>query len=171
MKKAGWTAFKVKYWGVRTPRERSIIKISAAVLMPVLGYWLLWQPANTAVQKLRISVPQMSIQADRLKSQAAEVELLRHSPKPAFMDAVALKSTIEESALRNNLREAITTITLQEPGSVRISFVSVSFEQWMNWLRSLQIEQKIRADSVGVVALPQAGMVKISATLTNGGAR
>jgi type II secretory pathway component PulM len=45
----------------------------------------------------------------------------------------------------------------------------VSFEQWLRWLRALQQEQHIRADSLSVAMLPQPGMVKISATLINGG--
>jgi general secretion pathway protein M len=109
------------------------------------------------------------MEAERLRNQAGEVEMLRHRPKPALLDAVALKSTIEDSALRYNLREAISTIDLQQPNAVRIAFASVSFEQWLRWLRALQQEQHIRADSVSVASLPQVGMVKISATLINGG--
>ena len=97
--------------------------------------------------------------------------MLRHRPKPALLDAVALKSAIEDSALRHNLREAISTLDLQQPNAVRISFVSVSFEQWLRWLRALQQEQHIRADSVSVATLSQAGMVKVSATLVNGGSQ
>ena len=130
---------------------------------------MLWQPAHNAVQKLRASIPGMYMAADRLRNHASEIEMLRHRPKPALLDAVALKSAIEDSALRHNLRESISTLDLQEPNAVRISFASVSFEQWLRWLRALQQEQHIRADSVSVAMLSQAGMVKVSATLVNGG--
>ena len=110
----------------------------------------------------------MHMEAARLRSQSTEVEMLRHRPKPALLDAVAMMSAVEESATRHNLRETIATLDLQQPNAVRISFASVSFEQWLRWLRALQHEQHIRADSVSVAMLPQPGMVKISATLING---
>ena len=169
--KANWLTFKKQYWDARSPQERNALKLAAWVLTPVLLYFVLWQPAHNAVQKLHVSVPGMYMSAERLRNHASEVEMLRHRPKPALLDAVALKSAVEDSALRHNLREAISTLDLQQPNAVRISFVSVSFEQWLRWLRALQQEQHIRADSVSVATLSQAGMVKVSATLVNGGSQ
>lgn len=166
---ARWVNFKKHNWDTRSPQERKVLKLIGWFLIPVLLYFVLWQPAHLAVRKLRASVPALYIQAERLRNQADEVELLRHRPKPALLDAAALKSSIEDSAVRHSMRESISTLDLQETHAVRISFVSVSFEQWLLWLRALQQEQHIRADSVNVAMLPQAGMVKISATLINGG--
>lgn len=166
--KAGWLSFKKRHWESRTAQERKILKLAAWAVTPVLAYGVLWQPAHIAVQKLHASVPVMHVEAERLRIQAGEVEMLRHRPKPALLDALAMKTTIEDSASRHSLREAISTLDLQEPNAVRLSFASVSFDQWLRWLRDLQQEQHIRADSVSVAMLPQSGMVKISATLTNG---
>lgn len=167
--KAGWLKLKQRFWDPRPAQEQKIIKFSVWALLPVLVYLLLWQPARTAVQKLHASVPVMHMAAERLRAQANEVERLRHHPKPAVLDAIALKPAVEESAGRHGLREAISTLDLQQPNAVRITFASVPFEQWLRWLRAMQQEQHIRADSVSVAMLPQTGMVKISATLINGG--
>lgn len=167
--KANLLAFKKKHWEMRSWQERIVLKALAGVTAPLLLYFVLWQPAHTAVSKLHLSVPVQAMEAVRMKLQADEVEKLRHSPKPALLDAASLKAAVENSALRNNLAEAISTITLQEPNAVRIAFAAVSFEQWLGWLRSLQQEQQIRAVSVSVAMLAQPGMVKISATLVNGG--
>ena len=169
--KANWLTFKARYWDVRSQQERNAAKLAGWILAPVLVYFVMWQPAHNAVRKLRASMPVMYVEAERLRNHASEVELLRHRPKPALLDAVALKSAVEDSASRYNLREAISTLDLQQPNAVRISFASVSFEQWLHWLQAIQLEQHIRADSVSVATLPQAGMVKISATLTNGGSQ
>lgn len=168
---AGWLMFKKRHWESRTAQERKILKLTAWALTPVLLYVALWQPAHNAVRKLHAIVPAMHVEAERLRIQAGEVEMLRHHPKPALLDALAMKAAIEDSASRHSLREAIATLDLQEPNAVRISFASVSFELWLRWLRALQQEQHIRADSVSVAMLPQTGMVKISATLINGGAQ
>jgi general secretion pathway protein M len=167
--KANWLTFKKRYWDTRSLQERSALKLTGWILAPVLVYFILWQPAHNAVQKLHVSVPLVYMEAERIRIHASEVEMLHHRPKPALLDALALRSAIEDSALRHNLREAIATLDLQQPNAVRITLLSVSFEQWLNWLRALQQEQHIRADSVSVAMLPQAGMVKISATLINGG--
>lgn len=169
--KAGWLNFKKNNWDARSLQERTVLKYAAWAMLPVLVYFVLWQPARSGINKLQAAVPVMNMQAERLRSQSSEVEMLRHRPKPALLDAVALKTAVEDSAVRHGLREAISTLDLQQPNAVRISFASVSFEQWLRWLRALQQEQHIRADSTSVVMLPQAGMVKISATLINGGAQ
>lgn len=169
--KARWLVFKKRHWDGRTARERRAITLGALILSPLFAYFLLWQPAHVANTKLRASVPAMRVQAAHLHAQAVEVETLRHHPHPAVLDPNALKTAIEESAERHQMRNAITSLDAQQPNAVRITLAAVSFEQWLNWLRSLQQEQHIRAESAGIVALPQAGMVKINATLTNGGAQ
>lgn len=168
--KARWLELKKRYWDARAARERQALTLAVLVVLPIFAYLLLWQPAHTALNKLHASVPAMRIQAAQLAVQATEVARLRHLPQPAVLDASTLKSTVEAAASRHQLHDALSTIETQEPNAVRITLASVSFEQWLRWLRELQQEQHIRADSVGIVALPQAGMVKISATLTNGGA-
>ena len=168
--KARWLALRKQYWDSRAARERQALALAALILLPLVVYMLLWQPAHTAVKKYHTSVPVMRAQVAQLGVQAAEVSRLRHLPQPAVLDASTLKSTVEAAASRHQLRDALSTIDTQEPNAVRITLASVSFEQWLRWLRELQQEQNIRVDSAAVVALPQAGMVKISATLTNGGA-
>jgi general secretion pathway protein M len=167
--KASWLDFKKRYWDARSVQEQKLLKVSVWLLTPLLLYLLLWQPAHSAVSKLQRSVPLLNMEAERLRNQAEEVEMLRHRAKPAMLDAVALKAAVEDSAARNGLREAVSSLELQQPNAVRISFAVVSFAQWLRWLSAMQQEQHIRADSVSVSMLLQPGMVKISATLINGG--
>jgi len=167
--KARWQAFKKLHWDTRAASERRALALGTLLLSPVVAYFLLWQPAHLATAKLRISVPALRVQAAHLRTQSAEAESLRHLPHPAVLDANALKTAIEESAVRHQIRNAISSLDAQPPNAVRITLVAVSFEQWLSWLRSLQQEQHIRAESVGIAALPQTGMVKINVTLSNGG--
>lgn len=168
--KARWQVFKKRYWDGRAVQERRAIAIGALILSPVVAYFMLWQPAHVANAKLLVALPSMRTQAAHLRTQAVEAETVRHLPHPAVLDANALKAAIEESAVRHQLRGAISSLDLQPPNVVRLTLDSVSFEQWINWLRSLQQEQHIRVASTGIAPLPQTGMVKINATLINGGA-
>lgn len=169
--KARWPEFRKRYWDGRAARERRFIVFSALVLGPLAAYWLLWQPAHSASAKLRAAAPALRAQAEQVRAQAAEADMLRHRPRPATLDADALKLAVEASATRHRLRDALSTLDAVEPRSVRITLASVSFEQWLGWLRDLQREQHIRANSLSITALPQTGMVKASATLTNGESR
>lgn len=169
--RARWLELRKRYWDSRPARERRILALSALVLGPLAAYWLLWQPAHTASIKLRASVPALRAQAEQMRTQAAEADMLRHRPRPATLDTGALKLAVEASASRHQLRDALSTLDAVEPRSVRVTLASVSFEQWLGWLRDLQREQHIRADSLIITALPQTGMVKVSATLTNGETR
>ena len=164
-----WQALKKKHWDSRAERERHLLTIAAVIVLPIMTYLLLWQPAHTAIKKLKTSVPVMRAQVAQLEVRSAEISRLRHLPKPAVLNASTLKMAVESAAVRHQLRETLSTLDVQEPSAVRITLASVSFEQWLRWIRELQQEQNIRAESVGIVALPQTGMVKISATLTNGG--
>lgn len=167
--KARWLAFKKRHWDGRAARERRALALVAVVLLPVVAYSVLWQPAHSANAKLRSAVPEMRAQAQQLRSQTDEVAMLRHRPHPAVLEASDLKAAVEASAQRHKMRAAITTLDAQEPNALRITLAAVSFEQWLGWLRDLEQEQHIRAESAGIAALPQSGMVRISATLTNGG--
>lgn len=169
--KARWLAFRKRHWDGRTVRERRALMLAALVLFPVIAYFLLWQPAHVANTQLRASVPAMRAQAAHLRTQAAEVEMLRHRPRPAMLDASALKTAIVESAVRHKMRDAISALDAEGPHAVRLTLAAVSFEQWLQWLRDLQQEQHIRAESASIAALPQSGLVKINATLTIGGAK
>ncbi len=167
--KARWQAFKKLHWDDRAANERRAITLGALALSPLIAYFLLWQPAHVANAKLLASVPAMRAQAAHLRTQAVEAEAVRHLPHPAVLDANALKTAIEESAVRHQIRGALSSLDVQPPNAVRITLVSVSFEQWLNWVRSLQQEQHIRVESTGIAPLPQTGMAKINATLINGG--
>ena len=166
--KVRWVEFRKRHWDGRSMRERQALTFSALLLLPVIAYWLLWQPAYSASAKLRASVPVLRAQADQMRAQVAEAEALRHRSRPAALDAGTLKSAVEASATRHQLHEALSSLDAAGPHSVRMTLVSVPFEQWLSWLRDLQRESHIRAESVSVTALPQPGLVAINATLTNG---
>jgi general secretion pathway protein M len=169
--KTRWQELRSKHWNNRSAQERRMITIASCVLLPIVFYYLLWQPAHQAVGKLHNTVPMLQAQAVKLQEQAAEVEMLHHRPEQAALDAQTLKSTITESATRHQLHAAITSLDSQDPNAARITCDTIPFAVWLAWLRELAQEQHIRADAISISALPQAGMVKVSATLINGNSK
>ena len=166
--KTRWQELRDTHWRKRPIQERRLLTLAALLLLPPLYYFLLWQPAHQALNKLHKNLPALKAQAAKLREQSAEVEALQHRPQLAALDAIALKASIKESAQRHKLFTLLNKLETQEPNGVHISGDAISFSAWLNWLRDLQLEQHIRADSVSIAALPQSGIVKISATLSNG---
>jgi len=166
--KTRWQELRDTHWCKRPIQERRLLTLAAILLLPPMYYFLLWQPAHQALNKLHKNLPTLKAQAIKLSEQSAEVEILQHRPQLAALDAMALKTSIEESAQRHKLLTLLNKLEIQEPNGVHISCDAISFSVWLNWLRNLQLEQHIRADSVSITALPQSGLVKISATLNNG---
>lgn len=161
-----WQNFVQKNWQSRPASERRTLVIGSWVLSPLIFYFLLWQPAHQAVQKLNVNLPILRAQSVKLHEQRAEVEALRHRPQPATLETSALKNAVEQSATTHGIRSALSVIENQAPNAVRIASDGISFEKWLNWQRELQKEQQVRIDSVALTALPQAGLIKLNATLT-----
>jgi type II secretory pathway component PulM len=166
--KAYLQKIRLQRWDARPLNERRAIGIGALLILPLFAYFLLWQPAHEAIGKLHTKLPQLRIQTEQMRRAAELVEEMRHRPQLTVMDATAVKNAVEASASRHQLREALTTITAQEPSAVRVTFAAVSFEKWLIWLRELQQSQHIRIDSVSITPLSEPGMVAVLSTLTNG---
>lgn len=166
--KARWQEFRQSSWDSRPLQERRILSIAFIVLMPVVIYFLLWQPAHTAIVRLNKTLPTLRMQDALMKRQAAEASLLLQRSQPAILNPAAMKIAIENSAANFQLRNSIEALDGVEPNGVRIIFSSVSYAKWLKWMHNLQQEQHIRVETLNVVALQSAGMVKISATLVNG---
>lgn len=166
--KARLLAIRKQYWEARPQSERRIMLAAGTIVLPALAYLLLWQPAHREVGKLHQALPEQRIQAEHMQRWSREIEELRHRPKIATLDSIALKASIEESAVRHQLRETIDVLDAREPNGVHLSLGSVSFARWLEWLRSLQQEQHVRVESLAVTPLNEPGMASIRATLVSG---
>jgi len=166
--KARLQILRQQHWDKRLLHERRAILFGAAIVLPLLTYFLLWQPAHDAVSQLHSKLPQLRIQADQMHQASGQIEALRHRPQLAVMDALAVQSAVENSASTQDA--SLTSITAQEPNGVRITIAVISFEKLLIWLRELQTAQHIRIESISVTKLSDPGMVAVRATLTNGNA-
>jgi len=164
--KAYLKALHAQHWQTRALNERRAILIGATLISPLVVYFLLWLPAHEAIRHLHESLPKLRVQVLQMNIASGQIETLRHHPQLVVMNAMAVKSAVEESASRHQL--VLTTITVQEPDGVRLTIATISFEKWLNWLRELQQLQHLRVDSAAITGLTEPGMVAIHATLTNG---
>ncbi len=156
---------KSKHWDTLSATEQNTVTRGAWVLLPLLMYGLLWQPVHEALPKLQATLPQLRAQTDQMQTLASQAQSLRQQAQLAVLDSDALKTAVEKSAQAAGLQLVVVP---GEQNSVRISVESMGFAQWLQWQRTLETTQHIRVSSAMLVAAPEAGLVKVQATLTNG---
>lgn len=157
--------YKEQHWDTLSATEQKTILRGSWILLPLLMYGLLWQPAHEALPKLQAALPNLRAQADQMQALAGQAQALRQQAQLAVLDSDALKTAVEKSAQAAGLPLVVVP---GEQNSVRISAESVAFAQWLQWLHTLETTQHIRVSSAMLVASPESGMVKVQATLTNG---
>ncbi|MGI9025625.1 MAG: type II secretion system protein GspM [Burkholderiaceae bacterium] len=67
----------VAWWQQLALRERGLVILGVAVLVLVVGYLLLWEPAAQGVRKLEADLPQLRVEAASLRAMADEARRLR----------------------------------------------------------------------------------------------
>lgn len=151
----------LKFWESRSPRDRVIIAILAAVIAAVLYLWLA-QSAYRARAQLDVSVITLRAQAARLNLDATELERVRAIPAPAAAQT-DLRTLVQARAAAAGLARALLRIDAPDAHQVQVVFGAVAFAEWLAWAASLQGEH-IRLDTARIEALSTPGMVGVTAT-------
>jgi type II secretory pathway component PulM len=157
-------------WAALSASEQRMLTWGAAIVLPVLFYLLLWQPAHSAVDKLQRSVPQQRAALVQLQAQAIEVQTLRQGAHPAVVEGDALRQLVNVASAAAGWIAPRVTVELAEKNEVRINADSVEFARWVKFLHELEATHHLRASSLTVSALPTVGLVKVNAVLSNGAA-
>lgn len=153
----------LKMWESRSPRDRMLIVILAAVVGVALYLWLV-QSAYRARTQLGGSLTVLRAQAARLNQDATELERVRALPAPPAAQT-DLRTLLQARAETAGLARALVRIDAPDPNQVQVVFGAVAFTDWLAWVASLQAEH-IRLDTSRIEALATTGMVGISATFT-----
>ncbi len=153
----------LKLWESRSPRDRVIITVLAALVGAAL-YLALVQSAYRARTQLGTSVTTLRMQALRLDADANELARARAAPA-APAPQTDLRTQVQSLAGAAGLGSALLRIDARDADQVQVVFGSVAFADWLAWIATLQA-QRIRLDTTRVEALTTPGLVSITATLT-----
>jgi general secretion pathway protein M len=152
-----------KIWESRSPRDRVLIAVLAAVVAALLYLWLM-QSAQRARTQLGASLSVLRAQAIRLEADATELERVRAMPVPPAAQT-DLRTLVQARAENAGLARALIRIDAPDANQVQVVFGAVSFAEWLAWVAGLQAE-RIRLDTGRIEALSTSGMVGVTATLT-----
>jgi general secretion pathway protein M len=153
----------LKLWESRSPRDRVVIVILAAVVGAALYFWLV-QSAYRARTQLGKSLTVLRTQATRLDLDATELARVRALPAPPTAKT-ELRALVQARAEAAGLARALVRIDAPDPNQVQVVFGAVGFADWLAWVASLQVEH-IRLDTSRIEALSTPGMVGVAATFT-----
>jgi general secretion pathway protein M len=153
----------LKIWESRSPRDRVVIAILAAVVGVALYLWIA-QSAYRARTQLGASLTVLRGQATRLSLDATELERVRAVPAPPASQT-DLRALVQARAEAAGLARALVRIDAPDANQVLLVFGAVAFPEWLAWVASLQGEH-IRLDTGRIEALSTPGMVGVTATLT-----
>ena len=150
-------------WESRSPRDRVIIAVLAAVVGGLLYLWLV-QSAYRARIQLGSSLSVLRTQAQRLEADANELARARAAPAlPA--PQTDLRTQVQAQASAAGLASALLRIDARDANQVQAVFGSVAFADWLAWVAALQ-SQHIRLDTGRIEALTTPGLVSVTATFT-----
>lgn len=152
-----------KLWESRSPRDRVLIAILAAIVAAGL-YLLLVQSAQRARAQLGASLSVLRAQAIHLDRDAAELERVRAMPVPPAAQT-DLRTLVQARAESAGLARALLRIDAPDANQVQVVFGAVAFAEWLAWVSGLQAE-RIRLDTGRIEALTTPGMVGVTATFT-----
>ncbi len=152
-----------KLWESRSPRDRVIIAVLAAVVGIAL-YLSLVQSAYRARTQLGASVSVLRAQALRLDADANELARARAAPA-APAPQTDLRTQVQAQTGAAGLASALLRIDARDADQVQVAFGSVAFADWLAWVAALQA-QRIRLDTGRIEALSTPGLVSVTATLT-----
>ena len=150
-----------KAWEARSPRERRLILILGVILSVVLYLWLV-STADRARTRLRSNLPQLRVQAEEFKQQAAGYERIKITPStsPSSGDLQMLAQT-QADAL--GLSHALNGINALDDDQVQVTFQAVPFADWLKWAVAMQL-QGVRFEKGRIEALPEPGIVTVTGT-------
>lgn len=152
----------VSFWDARNSRERSVLLIaSALVLLLLIWLWLI-DPALQGRAQLRKTLPAMQAQLAQLQALTKQAAALPASEAKATNSTPLSRSMLESSLARKDLKPQ----TLEVNGElVRLKLSGVSFAALIGWLADMQANAQLVVNEADVVALEQSDRVDASLSL------
>ena len=150
-----------KLWESRSPRDRAIIAVLAAVVGTLL-YVALVQSAHRARAQLDSSLSVLRARALRMDADANELARVRAAPAVP-VPQTDLRTQLQAQAGVAGFASALVRMDARDADQVQVVFGSIAFADWLTWVASLQA-QHIRVDTGRIEALTTPGLVSVTAT-------
>ncbi|MEI8363372.1 MAG: type II secretion system protein M [Betaproteobacteria bacterium] len=159
-------------WNSFSSKEKRILSILAFVILGLIFYAFVWLPVQHGRERLALTIPEKQAKLLLMRSQAADIALLRTQYKSLGVSAGALKAAIEVSAKFHGLvpsygdAVARSHSVKNSDDQLVLTLTKVSFDTWVKWVESLQSQSHVRVKSCRITPEGIAGQVKVEAVFT-----
>lgn len=153
------------FWEARSARERSVLTIAGGLLLLVLVWLWLFDPALHGRAQLKKTLPALHAQLAQLQALTKEAAALpaANSAGTTSEGTPSLSRSLLESSLA---RKGIKAQTLEINGElVQMKLSDVSFAALIAWLGEMQVAAQLAVNDATVVALTQSDKVDASFSL------
>lgn len=153
------------FWDARNPRERSVVLIASALVLLVLVWLWLIDPALQGRAQFKKNLPAMHAQLAQLQALTKQAAALpaTNSESANSTAGVPLSRSMLESSLA---RKGMKAQTLEVNGElVRLKLSGVSFAALIGWLTDMNANAQLAVKDASVIALEQSDRVDASLSL------
>lgn len=154
-------------WRERTLRERAVLAILAAVLLALLGYALLWQPASDNIGRLQQELPLMRSEWARMQAMAAEVAASRHRTAAVVPTGADLQAALQQSLQEMGL--SAQKLATRPDGRITLEWHDAPFSRMADWLDQARQKWQVRVVEGHVERTLHPGNVSAHLVLRGGG--
>jgi general secretion pathway protein M len=151
----------ILYWAARTDQERKYLIVGGGIAVGALVYSLFIEPAWTGKAKLERELPQLRQEAAQLQAMAQEATTLAGQPAPQVTPMT--REGLTASLASRSIVPGSLTVAGE---SAKLQVSNVPFASLYGWLDAQRRENRIMVAEGKVTALPAAGQVDASLTLT-----
>ncbi|MDH5517088.1 MAG: type II secretion system protein M [Gammaproteobacteria bacterium] len=148
-------------------REQQMILASAALILVMLLYLLIWEPVfsslDNAISKNQSQKAILSWMQNAEKTVAA----IRSDNNyvPAGQSSQSISSLVEKTAVSSGIRSAINKTKSDKNQNLKVNFNSVDFDRLTQWLGKLQNDYGIRPKLISINQTDAIGLVSCQVTL------
>ncbi len=129
-------------WRERTLRERAVLAALAALLLVLLGYGLLWQPASNNIGQLQQELPLLRSELARMQAMAGELAASRSRTAVAVPVGADLQAALQQSLQEMGLSgQKLATRT---DGRITLEWHDAPFSRMADWLDQARQKWRVR---------------------------
>lgn len=149
------------------PNDRRALIIGLAVLVVVLGYLFIWEPAAKHLVQLRQTVNEQQSLLTWMQQAAQQVQQLRGSTGGAakIADGQSLLAVVDQSAKSGHLGTAMKRVEPEGQNTVRVWFEQANFDDLVLWLEGLQRTYNVGVANIVIERQTTPGLVNVRLSL------
>lgn len=158
-----WKVRWLSFWATRTQRERSVLAIGFMLLLAVLVWLVLVDPAMQGRTQLQKDLPVLREQLAQLQSMARDFAKTGNSAAASAATPTPLSRQMLESSLA---RKGLRPQSLEHNGElVRFKLSDASFAALVEWLAEIQSSAHLVVTDANVIATEKLDKVNASLNL------